>query len=199
MSAALGQRASTGGGRTVVPDTPHGPCPVVPRRACQLTCTLHCGHSQASHALTRWNAPASLVPPPVPILTCHRSSLVCAGLWPLRDLARPVGHAVVAGSHPPRRITRYGPAGGFQVGAGCAGWSGIYVLTSVWCGLVGAWWLSRRCCTHPVWRGRGKAIHRWSLAGAGWIAQIFFGQGGDLAMSRAYTYQTPHSCVGHNS
>lgn len=79
-----------------MPDTPHGPCPVVPRRAGQLTCTLHRGHGQASHAITRWNAPASLVPPPVPILTCHRSSLVCAGLWPPRDRARPVGHAVVA-------------------------------------------------------------------------------------------------------
>lgn len=56
----------------------------------------------------------------------------------------------------------------------------------------------RQCCTHPVWLGRGNAIHRWGLAGTGRIAQIFFGQCGDLALSRAYTYQTPHSCVGHN-
>ena len=98
----------------------------------------------------------------------------------------------------PCRITLYGPAGGLQLGAGCAGQSCISVPASVWYGWVGAWWLSRRCCTHPVWRDRGGAIHRWGLAGAGWIAQIFFGQGGDLAVPRAYTYQTPHSCVGHN-
>jgi hypothetical protein len=107
LSAALGQRASTGGGRTVVPDTLHGSCPVVPRRAGQLTCTLHRGHGQVPHALTRWNVPASLVSPPVPTLTCPRSSLGCAGLWPPRDRARPVGCAVLAGSHPPCRITRY--------------------------------------------------------------------------------------------
>ncbi len=191
--------ASTGGGQTVVRDTPHGPCPVVPRRAGQLTCTLHRGHGQASHALTRWNAPASLVPPSVPTLTFPRSSPGYAGQWSLQDRARPVG---CVGSWPgvSHRVASPGTAtaGGFQVGAGCSGWSCVSFLASVWYGWVGAWWLSRRCCTHPVWRARGKAIHRWGLAGVGRIAQIFFGQCGDLAVSRAYTYQTPHSCVGHN-
>ena len=126
--------------------------------------------------------------------TCSLPSPECAGPWP------PGQWAVRSWLGVTHRVASPGTAtaGGLQVGAGCAGWSGIYVLTSVWCGLVGAWWLSRRCCTHPVWRDRGGAIHRWGLAGAGWIAQIFFGQGGDLAVPRAYTYQTPHSCVGHN-
>ena len=136
MSAALGQLASTGGGRTVVPDTPHGPCPVVPRRAGQLTCTLHRGHGQASHALTRWNAPASLTPPPFLTLTralCRHRSAQGRGQRAVRSWLG-VTHRVAS----PGTAT----AGGFQVGAGCAGWSGIHVLTSVWCGLVGAWWLS---------------------------------------------------------
>lgn len=160
MSAALGQLTSTGGGRTVVPDTLHGSCPVVPRRAGQLTCTLHRGHGQASHALTRWNAPASLVPLPVPTLTCPRSSTGCAGPWPPRDRARPVGCTVVVqGVH---RLASPGTAtaGGLQVGAGRAGWSCVFIPASVLCKLVGAWWLSGRCCTHPVWRDRGGAIHR---------------------------------------
>ena len=64
-------------------------------------------HGQAPHALTQWNAPASLVSPPAPTLTCPRSSLWCAGPWPPWDRARPVGCTVLAGSHPPCRITRY--------------------------------------------------------------------------------------------
>lgn len=60
----------------------------------------------------------------------------------------------------PRRITRYNPAGGIQVAVGCDGSSGVSVLALVWRGLVGAWWLSGRCCPHPVWRSRGGAIHR---------------------------------------
>lgn len=198
MSAALGQLTSTGGGRTVVLDMLHGSYPVVPRRAGQLTCTLHRGHGQVPHALTRWNVPASLVSPPVPTLTCPRSSLGCAGLWPPRDRARPVGCAVVAGSHPPCRITRYGHCW-WLAGRCRMCWLVVRFRSSLNLVQVGRDVVAvRRCCTHPVWRDRGGAIHRWGLAGAGWIAQIFFGQGGDLAVPRAYTYQTPHSCVGHN-
>ncbi len=97
----------------------------------------------------------------------------------------------------PRRITRYGPAGGLQVGAGCAGWSGIYVLTSVWCGLVGVWWLSGSAA---LTRCGGAVVT--PFTGGAWPVQVgspkFFGQGGGWAVSRAYTYQTTHSCVGHN-
>jgi len=93
-------------------------------------------HGQAPHALTQWNAPASLVSPPFLTLTralCRHRSAQGRGQRAVRSWLG-VTHRVAS----PGTAT----AGGLQVGAGCAGWSGIYVLTSVWCGLVGVWWLS---------------------------------------------------------
>lgn len=95
----------------------------------------------------------------------------------------------------PRRITRYGPAGGFQVVVGCAGWLCVGVLASVWCGSIGARRLCGWCCPHPMWRGRGNAIHQWGLAGAGRIAPIFFRPGSWLGrIACLYLPDTPQLC-----
>ena len=159
-SVALGQRVSTGGGRMVVPNTPHGTHPVVPRRAGQLIRTPHLG-------MARYHIPSPG--------EMHRSDRLHRPLTPGFALGQPQGVPCRGrrGTVPqasglrgrgtgcsPRRITLYGPAGGFQVVVGCAGWLCVGVLALVSCGSIGAWWLSRRCCTHPVWRARGKAIHR---------------------------------------
>lgn len=198
MSAALGQRVSTGGGRTVVRDTPHGPCPVVSRRAGQLTCTLHRGHGQPSHALTRWNAPARPAPPSAHTWIRPRSSPGCAVPWPPRDSASPVGCVVVAqGAH---RVASPGTA--------------LLVASRLWsdalagCALVswlrsGAVRLGRGGCAVGAALTRcGGAVVTPFTSGA-WPVQVgspqfFLGQGRGWAVSRAYTYQTPHNCVGHN-
>lgn len=159
----------------------------------------HRGHGQVPHALTRWNAPASLVSPPFLTLTralCrHRSAQGCGqrrigpGQWAARSWHN---RAFTVSHHPVRPC--------WWLTARCRMcWPVVHFRSSLGLVRLGRDVVAvRRYCTHPVWLGRGGAIHRWGLAGAGWIAQIFFGQGGDLAVPRAYTYQTPHSCVGHN-
>lgn len=181
----------------VVPDTPHGTHPVVPRRAGQLIRTPHLGmarHHMPSpgemHRPDRRHRPLTLG-----FALGHPQGVPCRGRRGTvpAQWAAWSWHRVLTASHHPVRPCWWLP--------GCGRMRWLVVRWRPGFGLVRFDWgvvAVRRCCTYPVWWCRGDVIHRWGLAGAGRITPIFFGQCGDLAVSRAYTYQTPHSCVGHD-
>lgn len=126
--------------------------------------------------------------------TCSLPSPECAGPWP------PGQWAVRSWQGVTHRVASPGTAtaGGFQVGAGCAGWSGIHVLTSVWCGLVGAWWLSGSAALTRC----GWAVVT-PFTGGAWPVQVgspkFFLANVVIWPCRVpIPTRHPHSCVGHN-